>query len=153
MKIDLVKIKLSQSDKYKYKPIKWCCNEMRNNPVTLFTNDDLMRIEDWDYQEHPQMCLNYDYVVQDYEDDYEMTENYPIKYCPWCGEKIEINVVDKLDMVTREHEIMDKFEKLREKINKSDSISERIRLSRKEESLRKEIDKMYELDKWTGENM
>ena len=103
MKIDLVKIKLSQCDKYKYKPIKWCCNEMRNNPVTLFTNDDLVRIDDWIYHGYPQ--------------------------------------------------IINKLKNLHEKINKSDSISERTRLSKKEELLRDEIDKMYDLDEWTGENM
>ena len=153
MKINLVKIKLSQCDKYKYKPIKWCCNEMRNNPVTLFTNDDLVRIDDWIYHGYPQMCLNYDYVEQDYEDDYEIIKNYPIKYCPWCGEKIEINVADELDMVSRERDIINKLKNLHEKINKSDSISERTRLSKKEELLRDEIDKMYDLDEWTGENM
>lgn len=152
MKIDLVKIKLSQCDKYKYKPIKWCCDEIKNNPMTLFTKDDLVRIEGWDYQKHPQMCLNFDYVV-DYEDNYEITKNYPIKYCPWCGEKIDINVVDELDMISRERKIFNELEKLHEKRNKSDSISERTRLSKKEELLRDEIDKMYELDEWTGENM
>lgn len=152
MKIDLVKIKLSQCNKYKYKPIKWCCDEMKNNPMTLFTNDDLTRIEGWDYQGHPQMCLNFDYV-EDYEDDYEIIKNYPIKYCPWCGEKIDINVVDELGMISRERKIFNELEKLHEKRNKSDSISERTRLSKKEELLRDEIDKMYDLDEWTGENM
>lgn len=152
MKIDLVKIKLSQCDKYKYKPIKWCCDEIKNNPMTLFTKDDLVRIEGWGCQKHPQMCLNFDYVV-DYEDNYEITKNYSIKYCPWCGEKIDINVVDELDMISRERKIFNELEKLHEKRNKSDSISERTRLSKKEELLRDEIDKMYELDEWTGENM
>lgn len=114
MKIDLVKIKLSQCDKYKYKPIKWCCDEIKNNPMTLFTKDDLVRIEGWDYQKHPQMCLNFDYVV-DYEDNYEITKNYPIKYCPWCGEKIDINVVDELDMISRERKIFNELEKLMKK--------------------------------------
>ena len=125
---------------------------MKTNPITLFTNDDLTRIEGWNYQKHPQMCLNFDYV-EDYEDDYEIIKNYPIKYCPWCGEKIEINVADELDMVAREREIINKLKNLHEKINKSDSISERTRLSKKEELLRDEIDKMYDLDEWTGENM
>ena len=96
--------------------------------------------------------MNFDYV-EDYEDDYEIIKNYPIKYCPWCGEKIEINVADELDMVAREREIINKLKNLHEKINKSDSISERTRLSKKEELLRDEIDKMYDLDEWTGENM
>ena len=56
-------------------------------------------------------------------------------------------------MVAREREIINKLKNLHEKINKSDSISERTRLSKKEELLRDEIDKMYDLDEWTGENM
>ena len=67
--------------------------------------------------------------------------------------KIEINVADELDMVAREREIINKLKNLHEKINKSDSISKRTRLSKKEELLRDEIDKMYDLDEWTGENM
>ena len=56
-------------------------------------------------------------------------------------------------MISRERKIFNELEKLHEKRNKSDSISERTRLSKKEELLRDEIDKMYDLDEWTGENM
>lgn len=153
MKIDLVKIKLSQSDKYKYKPFKWCCEEMKNNPVTLFTDEDLVAVNGFDYPNHPHMCLNYVEIIQDYDDEYEYIQNYPIQYCPWCGEKIEVDVVNELDMTIKEREVMNKLEKLHEKINKSDSIKERTRLSGEEELLRNEVDKMYYLNEYKEENI
>lgn len=34
-------------------------------------------------------------MEDDWEDTFEYTNNFPINFCPFCGEKIEISIAEK----------------------------------------------------------
>ena len=101
MKIELIKLKFNDTHSYKYKPFKYCCEEIQKNKTIVFTGEDINDIggeyEDDDIS-IPQFCTSYTETVGSWGDEWEQTDNYPIQFCPHCGEKIEISVVDEIDV-------------------------------------------------------
>ena len=41
MKIELIRLKFDDTHSYKYKPFKYCCDEIQNDKAIVFTNEDL----------------------------------------------------------------------------------------------------------------
>ena len=113
MKIDLVKINLGDSYKYKFKRYEPCCDEILDNPCIDFTNYNLTK-ETLDNE--PRYCL----TSTDSYDDAAWEDNYPIKFCPYCGKPIEIKTVKVIDC-------SEKFPAL---VKKSGELLERIRAFR-----------------------
>ena len=97
MKIDLVKINLGDSYKYKFKRYEPCCDEILDNPCIDFTNYNLTK-ETLDNE--PRYCL----TSTDSYDDAAWEDNYPIKFCPHCGKPIEIKTVEVIDCSEKEYE-------------------------------------------------
>lgn len=103
MKIDLVELKINGEKSYKYKPFKYCCTKMRDNPYIDFTNENVSSENGNFGGSHiPQFCV--------WEDAFERVDNFFINFCPFCGEKIEVSVVEEKD-------ISDTYKKLEEKKN------------------------------------
>ena len=71
MKIDLVKINIGDSYKYKFKRYEPCCDEILDNPCIDFTNYNLTK-ETLDNE--PRYCL----TSTDSYDDAAWEDNYPI---------------------------------------------------------------------------
>ena len=100
MKINLVKIKYGDTYCYKHKPLVFCCSELKNAyedeygdyPNIILTNERIWCNKDRDYK-----TLNLCISRQFYEEDYISTKNYPIKCCPYCGEKIKYTVDEEKD--------------------------------------------------------
>lgn len=149
MKIDLIKLKFDRTTSYKYKPFKYCCDEIQNNEGIILTNED---ITSWKYMDEennfiPQFCVSVSEVIGSLDDEFERTDNYPIQFCPHCGEKIEINVVDEVDVSEKFKKLSIQCDELRKKCNKTDS-------KKKESEM---LNQFYELDKqvngyyWLGE--
>lgn len=105
MKIDLVKINLGNSYKYKFKSYKPCCDDILDNPCIDFTNYNLTR-ETSDNE--PRYCLS----NIDTSDDAAWCDNYPIKFCPHCGEPIEIKTVKVIDCSEKFSVLVKKREEL-----------------------------------------
>ena len=103
MKIDLVELKINGEKSYKYKPFKYCCTKMRDNPYIDFTNENVSSENGNFGGSHiPQFCV--------WEDAFERVDNFFINFCPFCGEKIEVSVGEEKD-------ISDTYKKLEEKKN------------------------------------
>ena len=103
MKIELIKLKFNDTYSYKYKPFQYCCDEIQNDKAIVFTGEDLvcndifgLVVRDSDYTIIPQFCNSYTEIFNSCGDEYEQTDNYPIQFCPHCGEKIEISVADEI---------------------------------------------------------
>ncbi len=103
MNINLVKIKYSDTYCYKYKPLVFCCSELKNAyedvygdyPDIVLTKDGIWTNEDIVYNS-PYLCISRS--IEDYYDsDYTETKNYPINYCPYCGEKIKYTIDGEKD--------------------------------------------------------
>lgn len=122
MKIDLVKINIGDSYKYKFKRYEPCCDEILDNPCIDFTNYNLTK-ETPDNE--PKYCL----TSTDSYDDAAWEDNYPIKFCPHCGEPIEIKTVKVIDcsekfpvLVKKRRELLERIRAFRNS-SKSDNTS------------------------------
>lgn len=154
MKIELIKLKFNNTHSYKYQPFQYCCEEIQNNECIEFTNENLTNLNvdhDEEYGFIPQFCTSHTEIIRLYEDEWAQTDNYPIRFCPHCGEKIEISVVGEMDISDQYNKLTKQREELREKCWKTDSKKEESALRERVEKLDKQIYSFYLLDEWKGE--
>ena len=153
MKIKLIKLKFNDTHSYKYKPFTYCCDEIQNDKAIVFTED----INDigGEYKDEgisiPHFCTSHTEVITSYEDEWEQTDNYPIQFCPHCGEKIEISVVDEIDVSDKYNELSKQRDELWTKCQRTDSKKEERELRKQVRKLDDQIDDFYELGEWKGE--
>ena len=154
MKIELIKLKFNNTCSYKYKPFTYCCDEIQNDKAIVLTGEDINDI-DGEYEDDgffiPQFCASYTEIITSYEDEWEQTDNYPIRFCPHCGEKIEISVVDEIDVSDKYNELTKQREELWKKCQRTDSKKEEFELMKQVRKLDDQINDFYELDEWKGE--
>ena len=155
MKIELIKLKFNDTHSYKYKPFKYCCDEIQNDKAIVFTNEDINDIGG-EYKDEgisiPHFCTSHTEVITSYEDEWEQTDNYPIRFCPHCGEKIEISVVDEIDVSDKYEELTKQRDELWKKCQRTDSKKEEFELRNQVKKLDDQINDFYELGKWKENN-
>lgn len=152
MKIELIKLKFNDTCAYKYKPFKYCCDEIQNDKAIVFTGEDLvcndtfgLVVRDSDDNIIPQFCTSYTETFNTWGDEYEQTDNYPIQFCPHCGEKIEIEVVDEIDISEKYDELTKLREELWKKCQRTDSKKKESELREQLRKLDDQINNFYEL--------
>lgn len=150
MKIELIKLKFNDTHSYKYKPFTHCCDEIQNDKAIVFTGEDLVHSDDcWDDERHiPRFCTSHTEVITSYEDEWEQTDNYPIQFCPHCGEKIEIEVVDEIDISEKYNELTKQCKELWEKCQRTDSKKKANKLRQEVAELDNKINGLYELEEY-----
>lgn len=153
MKIELIKLKFNNIHSYKYKPFKYCCDEIQNDKTIVFTGEDLVHSEDcWDDERYvPRFCTSHTEFITSWEDEWEQTDNYPIKFCPYCGEMIEIAVVEEIDVSEKYKELSKQRKELWEKCQRTDSKKKEYELREQVGKLDDQIDSFYWLDEWKEE--
>ena len=158
MEIELIKLKFNNTHSYKYKPFKHCCDEIQNDKVIVFTGEDLvcndifgLVVRDSDDYIIPQFCNSYTETFNSWGDEYEQTDNYPIQFCPHCGEKIEISVVEEIDVSNKYNKLSKQRDELWKKCQRTDSKKKESELREQVEKLDKQINDFYELGEWKGE--
>lgn len=125
MKIELIKQILNHdtvdSVSFKYKPIKWCCDEIKENPLIEIVREYTVNPHDFSEDLEPSVAIKHTQIIYDWEDEYEQNDYYRINYCPFCGESIELSIVREEDV----SEVLSGLEKERKEIwkkhNKTDS--------------------------------
>lgn len=155
MKIELIRLKFNDTHSYKYKPFTHCCDEIQNNECIEFTNENLTNFNvdyDKEYGFIPQFCTSHTEVITSYEDEWEQTDNYPIQFCPHCGKRIEISVVDEIDVSDKYNELTKQREELWKKCQRTDSKKKEFELREQVGKLDKQIASFYWLDEWKGEH-
>lgn len=154
MKIDLIKLKFNDTCAYKHKPFQYCCDEIQNDKAIVFTGEDINDIcgeyED-DSISIPQFCTSYTETVGSWGDEWEQTDNYPIQFCPHCGEKIEISVVNEIDVSDKYNELTEQRKELWKKCQRTDSKKKAAELREQVRKLDNQINGFYLLDEWKGE--
>lgn len=153
MKIELIKLKFNDTHSYKYKLFIHCCDEIQNDKAIIFTGEDLVHSDDcWGDERYiPRFCTSHTEVITSYEDEWEQTDNYPIQFYPHCGEKIEISVVDEIDMSDKYEELTKQRDELWKRCQRTDSKKEDYELRKQVRKLDYQIDDFYELGEWKGE--
>lgn len=152
MKIELIKLKFNDTCAYKHKSFTYCCDEIYQNDCIIFTNEDLSplkHIDDGNFI--PQFCTSHTEVITSYEEEWEHTDNYPIQFCPHCGEKIEISVVEEIDVSDKYNELTKQRGELWKKCQRTDSKKKESELRKQVRKLDDQINDFYELDEWKGE--
>ena len=154
MKIELIKLKFNDTHSYKYKPFKYCCDKIQNDKAIVFTGEDINDIGG-EYEDDgiyiPQFCTSHTEVITSYEDEWEQTDNYPIQFCPHCGRKIEISVVDEIDVSDKYEELTKQRERLWNKCRRTDSKKEESELRKQVVKLDNQMTDSYVLNEWKGE--
>lgn len=154
MKIELIRLRFDDTCTYKYKPFTHCCDEIQNDKAIVFTGEDINDIgggyEDDDVS-IPQFCTSHTEVITCYEDEWEQTDNYSIQFCPHCGKKIEISVVDEIDVSDKYDELSKQRKELWKKCQRTDSKKEEYELMKQVRKLDDQINDFYELGEWKGE--
>ena len=151
MKIELIKLKFNDTCAYKHKPFTYCCDEIQNDKAIVFTGEDINDIGgeyEYDGVSIPQLCTSHTEVITSYEDEWEQTDNYPIQFCPHCGKKIEISVVDEIDVSDKYNELSKQRKELWKKCQRTDSKKKEVELREQVRKLDKQIDSFYWLDEW-----
>ena len=139
MQINLIKLETEfKHPSYHYKPIDWCCRKLQKSDFFTITNEHLvspiwhldqelideLSDEDWDKVEEmeedmsPKFCLTRETV--DY-DGFSLFSNFPIRYCPFCGERIDFRVAVVKNVRMKVNELQKNIDDLREKQKKTDS--------------------------------
>ena len=154
MKIELIKLKFNDTCAYKYKPFTHCCKAIQNDKAIVFAYEDLVHLDTyWEDERYiPRFCTSHTEVITSYEDEWEQTDNYPIRFCPHCGEKIEISVVDEIDVSDKYKKLYKLREELWKKCQRTDSKKEESELRNHVRKLDDQINDFYELCEWKGEH-
>lgn len=165
MKIELIKqtFKDEADDlqiRYKYKLFKYCCERMENNRLIKLSSVDS---DDWCYRyecdeedcsncnaakDHPCMTLEEVARITSYEDEWTEVYNYPIDYCPFCGEPIEISVIKEEDVSEAYQNMRKERDEMRDKFNKTDSIKEQRELGEVVRKLDDKLNHFYRLEEY-----
>ena len=136
MKVELVKINLGDFYTYKFKSYNPCCDDILDDPCISFTNCNL--IEETPDNE-PRYCLtNFDSY-----DDVACGDNYPIKFCPHCGEPIEIKTVKVIDCSEKFPALVKKSGELLERIRAFRNSSKSDNTSNDNKYSKKSIEELY----------
>lgn len=136
MKIQVEKWTFDGEKSYKIVQGEKCCDKILSSQVIVL-NDDYENGDDTDYSVKLE---NYS-VEWDYDGEQEIYTYEPIKYCPFCGGKIEIKITNTIDKTEEYLELNNKREELWNKAIRTDSM-------KKSKKLREEV---YALDKIVNE--
>jgi hypothetical protein len=138
MKIKLVKQRFRDQNGFKIVQKDYCCDRLKKSPV-INLYDEYMEVEDDDT---PHMAI----TEYSWEDEYETVYFHPIRLCPFCGEKIDISIVDEEDVTEQYNKLVNERTQINQKTQTTDSKKKTEILKRKLKELDKEIDRFYRLD-------
>lgn len=80
MKIDLVELKINGEKSYKYKPFKYCCTKMRDNPYIDFTNENVSsEYGNFGSSHIPKFCV--------WEDAFERVDNFSLIFVLFAAKR------------------------------------------------------------------
>ena len=149
MKIELIRLKFDDSVSYKYKSFKYCCDAITKNKTMIFTDEssdsDFYDVCDNDNIVIPHFASWFSETVTSWEDEWENDYYYPIKFCPHCGEPIEIVVVGEENRTEEYLELKKQRDELWEKCQRTDSKKKEKELRLQVRELDSKIDWFYAL--------
>ena len=135
---------------YKICDCKYCCDGIKRLPNINFyfkeaNNTDNPIEDDYGYGQDLGVMLEEVTEYHDWGDTFTEEYYYKLNYCPICGEKIEVEIVDNVE-VTNEYERLSKErDEVHKKWIKTDSIKKKNELQSKRQELDREIESFY----WT----
>lgn len=150
MNIDVVKIRFKNEYgdnevSYKYLPFECCCEKLKNFEHIDFSDEyDCLNPNDYD-DEDGATIPGFSICVEEpvaWEDMGELCY-YRIGYCPFCGEKININVVREEDKSEKYLDLIALRKQKEELRRKTDSKKEYDELSESVRKINESINEMW----------
>ena len=159
MKIQVIERKFNAHDtirkSYQIIDCEYCCEGIKELPSINFyfqhtenTDNPLEDELDWDQDLGVMLQNEVTYHEGWGYDDYGLTDYYYYKlnFCPICGEKIEVEIIDSID-VTEEYESLSKErDEVHKKWNRTDSIKKQNEYENKRRELDRKIEAFYHTD-------
>lgn len=131
MKVEIIKQNLGDECSYKYKPMSFCCHELARSPVIELVAGEYDVTKN--YILEPRFCIaDYDEWTE-WEEDFKQDNYYPIKFCPFCGEKIETEIIREEDVsdeyarLERERDILCKGARVTDSKSKEEDLRRKVR--------------------------
>lgn len=93
----------------------------------------------------PRFCMPRTRSFRDWEDEWEETENIPIRFCPHCGEEIQIHVSEEQDLSGKYQELSKERAELWKQCQKTDSKKKEAQLQDQVHELDRKINQYWEL--------
>ena len=133
MEIKAKQIIVDRSTSYKYYKPKFCCKALEENPRIVISNEypdnylcrtcETIECHGCDYKTDETFGIFF-YIseeVQDWEDTWPEDYYYPLKFCPFCGEPIEVDVIETIDKTEEAEKVSEVATKLRKQLWACDS--------------------------------
>lgn len=152
MQIELVKQIFDGHRGYKYKAFQYCCNKLRDSTVIEFS-DECPSESDMGYEDNhiPQMMIRESEMVYNYGDEWQQDDYYPIRFCPFCGEPIEVRVVSTEDKTEYYNRLNQERANVSERCQETDSKAEEQVLLKRRNELDDLMEELYELGEYKVE--
>ena len=149
MKIELIKHTFDDGDVgYKHKPIMYCCDKLKNNPIINLVHEYTVGDDTEDY--FPSVSIWHGEDWEEWGEEWHNDDYYKIDYCPFCSKPIEIFVVEEMDLSKLYVEFARQRDEIRKKIRKTDSKKKECELNEAIRELDRKIDWFYWLCEWDG---
>lgn len=148
MKVELIKQTLNNHKNFKFKPIKYCCEDLKNNPVIELTDSfevDGKHEEDDDGYVTPYFAVRRTEIINSWEDEWEDYDYYKINYCPFCSEPIEISIVGSEDVYNDVIALEKQRKEVLDKLRRTDSKKKCWELERIAREINNKINYFYSL--------
>lgn len=140
MKIEVSKWIFDDTCAYKIKSLTKCCDEIINSDVITLAND----YENGDDSDYSVKLRDVNYEYDSYDGDYyDYTTYESIQYCPFCGERIDVKIVEIIDKNDEYLELTQTREELWDKYKKTDSIKKSNKLQLEVRELDKKINEIH----------
>lgn len=148
MKIEVSKWIFDDTCAYKIKSLTKCCDEIINSDVITLAND----YENGDDSDYSVKLRDVNYEYDSYDGDYyDYTTYESIQYCPFCGERIDVKIVEIIDKNDEYLELTQTRDELWNKYKKTDSIKKANKLQQEVGELDKKINELHMNDDLKGE--
>ena len=145
MKIEVEKIMFDNNEEVQYKivNIDKCCDEILNSSDYVDISGDNYTDEIENYLDNYNVKISNSYL--DCCDTLD-TNYKTIKYCPFCGEKIEIVIVNTVDKNEEYNKLQKERDTLNDKRRNTDSKKEEQELNEIIHNLDNKINSFYDND-------
>lgn len=158
MNIDVIRIRYQDKDgrdnySYKYIPFEYCCDKLKDSEYIKF-NDECNYNDPNVYLDNegnvvPGFSITFEEPVA--WEDYTEPVYHRINYCPFCGQKININVVREEDR-TSQYAAMKHLREVKNELSlKTDSRSEYGKLFSEMREIDQEINDFMDFGEYNVE--
>lgn len=150
MKIQVIQREFNGTKSYKICDCKYCCEGIKKLPNIDFEFEDTENtdnpIEDkYEYGQDLGVMLRNEITSYSWGDEFTEEYYYKLNYCPICGEKIEIEIVDNIDVSGEYERLTKERDEVNNKCRKTDSKKKEQEYLHRRQELDREIESLY----WT----